>query len=115
MRYITIPAAIVVSDPSGATAAIDFEQFFLRNTWTADKAYGENVDAILEAMDVRRLFAGKAAGAVVELTDGVHARLAAVVSAPTGGYTNPGIIMQLMPMLDAILKAPNADPRIAAP
>ena len=115
MRYVTIPADITVSDPSGATGVVNFETYFIRNSWTADRVYGENVDAILEAMDVRRLFAGKPAGAVVELTDGVYDRLAKVARTPSGGYSQPHIIMQLMPMIDAILKAPNADPRIAAP
>jgi hypothetical protein len=104
MKLVTIPQNITVKN-GAESAEIGFVETMIRNTWTADPKYGATATLICEAADLLTLFDGKSPGDVVPLPDAMHATLRGIVEAPSQAY-NPGLVIQLVPFLRAILDAP---------
>ena len=115
MRHITIPADITVTvvDQFGAETMpnVQFVPALICGAWTTDRVYGESVDTLLEAIDIQQAFRGKRPGDVVAITEAAYSRLLRVVKAPTGGYSSPALMLQLMPMIEAVLMATTEAPK----
>jgi len=89
----------------------EFYRGFLRRNILNDPSWGESMDGIFCAQELRGVFADKQPGDVVKLTKDQYDRLLKVVKNPRKGY-NPAIFSVLVPYLRAIEGATDKDPQV---
>jgi hypothetical protein len=106
MYSITVPNDIhlrnlINKDDKGFTQSFgDFGKQLLH-----DKKFGESVANLRSAHTLLNLFESCTAGSEMIVHPNDFTLLKGVVEAPSGGFQNPGIAMQILPFIDAILDA----------
>jgi len=118
LKYITIPAAITLLEPTtkdplkdekGIVKPVAFYDFIGKLLF--NPKWAENYKAIKAAKAIDRAFEKTQPGAVVQLAEEDWKRLHDLVENPSGQYGYHAAVMpQLLPFLDAIMEAGDKEP-----
>ena len=113
MPTITIPADVVAELPGESpdkprTVVVSFARDFVVGMLLADQKWGENMDAIFVAMELRTAFKNALSGDKVRVSRDHLAKLEERMRTPSAPY-NPIVCVQLGAFFDAILKPQQDD------
>lgn len=106
-RYIKVPDDVSIQVADGPPVVWAFTKFLADRT--ADAAFGETFDGVLDAVGVRQAAVGRKPGDMVELSLSAWERLCKSIRTPSVRY-NTDVMIPLIPHAKAVLDAPSTKP-----
>lgn len=107
MRVIEIPQPIKLDIRPEENGGVEPELFtfhqFIR-TMLRDQKFGQNLEWLEAAADIRSVLNDKGIGESMSLSEDLWNKLSQVCSGPTGGY-NPAVMVQAIGFVHAVTKA----------
>ena len=112
MFAITVPKTIQIrnlvnKDDKGID--ISFSSYVLQ--MLHDKKFGGSIAALRSASQLQVIFEDITEGTTILVHPNDYTLLKDVAQDPSGGFQNPGVAMQLLPYIDAIVDAKKAEPK----
>ena len=110
MQYITIPEPVVLKDhlTNEPKKMITFFEF-VQGTLLVEKRFGKSVKELQAALRIAKAFRGAESPTTVSLETQDWELLRDVAKEPEGGYL-PGVAVQLLPFISAIIDATDKIP-----
>lgn len=103
MKTITIPGDIAITLPDGSVQSVGLVKNLLP-MWLNDRAFGESVGTLRQALKIEQAFIDKSPGERVHLEDADYALLRRAIETPAAPYI-PALARYALPIFDAVLSA----------